>query len=224
MLPPDDQIGSQRSDLVAQAALLIVTDQASADRAGKLVTEIRALLAEVKATFDPVCDAAHTAHKVACGKRAEHADPLLRAERALKDRVGTWALSEERKRREEAARQAAEARKRDEEARLAEAQALADAGEPEEAERVLVDETLVAPPAPVAPMKVAGVSVRPVWKAEVTNLRELLEEIVAGRAPITFVEPAAGAIQKHTAATDGKAVPKGVRAWQENAVAARGVR
>lgn len=222
-IPQDQEIGAARGDLVAQAAQLVVTDQATANEAGRLVTLIRELRARVAETFGPIVAAAHAAHRTACEKRAEHDDPLLRAERALKDRIGAWTLAEQRRRREEEARAAAEARKRDEEARLAEAVALEQAGEPEAAQQAL-EAPAMAPPPPAAPVKpkVAGVSVREVWVVEVKNLLELVQAVAAGEAPLSFVAAVETAITKYVTATDGQKIPAGCVARKAPVTSARG--
>jgi hypothetical protein len=221
--PADERIGSERSDLVTQAVALAVIDQESADHAGKVISAIRSLRKRVAETFDPIVEAAHKAHRMAIAKRTEHDGPLANAEVLLKSRIGEWGALEERKRREEAARLAAEARRRDEEQRLAEAEALEAAGENEAADRALEAPPL-PPPAPAATIKpkVAGVSMRQVWHVEVSDLGALVKAIAEGKAALACIRADEGAIKKLVDATAGQTVPPGVRAWQAPAVAARG--
>jgi hypothetical protein len=221
--PADERLGSERSDLVTQATEMTVVDQASADRAGALIGDIRALRKRVAETFDPIVTAAHQAHKTAVAKRTEHDSPLATAENLLKGRIGLWTEAEQRRRREAQAAAAAEQRRLDEEQRLAEAVALEAAGETEAAEQVLATPTPLPPPTVAAARpKVAGVSVRPIWNVEVTDLAALVAAIAAGEYATSFVTPALTAIKKHVDATAGERIPPGVRAWQTQGVAGRG--
>lgn len=107
--------------IVDQAKAVKVTDASTYTAAGTLWKAIGDMIKEVKDTFDPICDAAHRAHKQAVEKRAKYLDPLAAAQKSIKGLMSAYDAEQERIRREEQARLEAEARKKEEERRLQEA-------------------------------------------------------------------------------------------------------
>jgi len=206
-----------------QAQAVQVVDAASYQRAADLLLEIKGLRAEIEATFGPIVRKAHEAHKEAVGQRKRHEEPLQTAERLIKARMGSWQQEEERRRREEEARLAAEARRRDEEARLAEAAALEEAGEAEAAERVLEEPAATPPPpAPSRVPKVKGVASREIWKAEVTNLMELVKAVAAGQVPLAALQVNEKVLGQQARSLKRELHWPGVRVWSEQSIAAGG--
>lgn len=104
--------------IVDQAKAVKVTDAASYTAAGALWKSIGDMIKEVKDTFDPICEAAHKAHKAAVEKRAKYLDPLTAAQKSVKGLMSAWDAEQERIRKKEEARLAEEARKKAEEEAL----------------------------------------------------------------------------------------------------------
>lgn len=186
---------TERESLLAQASKLTVTDQASLTSAGDLLKGVVALRKKIEDDYAPAIEAAHQAHKAAIAGRNKHVTPLVEIEGLLRTKVGAFQQAE-RKRVEEEERQrriaieAEEKRvreaqaKAEEEARARQAEEAFEAacdGEPEVAARIMTEPIEVAPIAPVyipppAPVaKVAGLSSRETWNAEVVDLHALIQ-------------------------------------------------
>lgn len=190
-VPDTEDIASAAVTWQITAQDLVVQDQENFEIAGRFLQDIQALRRQVKQTFAKPKDLANKAHRAICDAEKTHDSPLAAAEITIKTKAGTYATEERRRREKEELRLQAEARKRQEDDRLVQAELLEQAGETEEAERVLEEEPPPPPPptrASVTP-KATGISVRTVWKAEVVSLRKLCEAIVEGRVPETAIQP-----------------------------------
>ena len=124
---------------------------------------------------------------------------------------------QERVRRAEQLRIEAELRKQEEEARLAEAIALEDMGEPEEAEAVLAaPSTQAVVQVTSAAPKVAGISYTDHWSAEVHNLHEFVMWAVKQQNALaligTYLLPNMPAFNKSAGALKSLMSMPGVRA------------
>src|ERR1017187_8624590 len=58
--------------------------------AGAEARNIKTLMEQVKATFDPICEKAHAAHKEATAQRERHFKPLDRALSFLKNKMAAY--------------------------------------------------------------------------------------------------------------------------------------
>lgn len=194
--PPDNAVALKSQDLAAQALAVKVESNEQRVAAAEMGKAIAAMEKEVSATFDPIVDAAHKAHKVAVAKRAEVLEPLQRAKRFLAGCIGGYDQQQERMRqaeeerlrreqREREAQEAARLRKEAEDRQLAEAQAAAEIGDAEMAEAIISAPTVVEmpPPAPViVPSRVqavAGASTRTTWKFRIVNASLVPREYLA---------------------------------------------
>ena len=151
----------------------------------ELVKTIKALRAEIDATFDPVIAKAYQTHKEAVAQKRKFEQPLVEAEGLVKRSIGDWLSEQERIRKEEELRLQKLAQEEEERRQLQNAVILDDLGETEEANRLL-EETVVAPPVvlPQFTPKVHGVSMSQRYSAEVVNLMELVKAVAQGKAPI----------------------------------------
>ena len=206
--------------LPAKARMLSIADEATYKAAASFLTGVKALRAEVEATFGPMQRAAYAAWQEVLGQRKRIETPMAEAERIVKAEVVRFQTEEERRRREEAARAAAEARRVQEEARLREAEALEAAGDREAADAVL-EEPELPPPPPPAPVKAYGVAVREKWRARVTDKRALLQAVLDGKAPLDAVEVVQGALDKLAGVYKAELAIPGVVAYRDDVVAAR---
>lgn len=212
-----------------KARALAVVDQAAYAEAGELLGGIKALRREVDAAFDDIIAAAHRSHKTAVAKKQQAEAPLLQAEAILKQAMATFYQQEATRRREEELQRQEEARRREETRRLDEAAALereahatANADLQAEAE-ALLDQPVYVPPAPLAPavQKVAGVSHRETWSAQLVNLDTLIKFVAAHPEHtnlLTFNQTAANQLAR---SMKGNLKVDGVRALNTPVVAAR---
>lgn len=162
---------------------------------------------------------------------------LLQAEAALKSSLLTWQTAErarmdaERKLAEEAARKAAEEARKEAEAlaaAAAEAEAKGDilgaqetAQEAIAAAQVAESITHMAPVPVAAPAKLAGVSTREDWKAEVVDLLALVKAVAAGEASIELLEANQKVINQRAKALKGEFKVPGIRAYFTETMSAR---
>ena len=238
-LPEDAALATARGDLVSQASALVVSSQEQYEGAAAFVLDVKALIARVRATFDPIVAAANQAHKIAVAKRAEHLGPLTTAELTAKGHMGRYEQAEERRIAEERARlerehreaealRQADERRIEEETRLREAEALEAAGMGHEALAVLAapmpEPDPIPPPPPPVPIarpSAAGISSRDLWKAEVTSLAALVRAIAEGKADLALVKEDQAQLNALARMTKGSRQVPGVRFWPENSISGR---
>lgn len=123
---------------------------------------------DVKEFWKPMKDAAHKAHTEICNREKAMLQPLVNAEKILKQTMSAYVAEQERKRREaeEAARKAAQ---EEADRRLQEAIALEDKGEKEAAAAVIeeaeiMDEAAATVTVAAEKPKASGVSTKKDWK------------------------------------------------------------
>jgi hypothetical protein len=136
-LEETNEVETKALSIVDKAKLVKVVDAPSYTSAGTLWKQIGEMIAEVKGTFDPICDAANKAHKAATAKRAFYLDPLQAAHKAVKQLMSAYDEEQERIRKAEEDRLAAIAREEEEKRRKEEQERL-------EAERKAEEERLLS--------------------------------------------------------------------------------
>lgn len=194
-------------------SLVIVTAEDYTTGAGYL-REINGLRKEIGATFDPIIEQAHRAHKEAINQKKRHEEPLAQAERVIRGALAAYDAEQDRKKREEERRLQAEARKLEEERRLAEAVEAEQSGDQEQAEQIIAAPVYVAPVvlAKETP-KVDGVSFRDVWKFDIID---------PDAVPREYLTPDEKKIGGVVRALKGAAKIPGVRVYSEKTTAFRG--
>lgn len=158
--------------VVQQAQQCTIASGEDYEMACSFLTFIANRKKQVEEVFDPIVSKAHAAHKEACAQKKKFMDPLLTAESNVKFKVSNYRAAEDRKRREEELRLAAEARREADERALNEAAQLEQDGEKELAEMVL--QAAAEAPAPVIVLentvpKQSGISARTNWRYRVVN-------------------------------------------------------
>lgn len=234
---PTDLVAWEDADLSARAeswpekaTALTIVDDATCVRASEFLKGIKDLRKEVDEAFDGIIQKAFAAHKEACAKKRQYEAPLIEAERILKGHLSAYQVQQEQKRAEEQRRLEAIARKDAEDRRIAEAadlerQALS-GPEPDldalyDAHQLL--EEPIDTPAVIAPTntpKVAGVSYRETWRAEVTDLKALCRAIADGAQPTALVTANTSALNGLARSLKGQGKVPGVKFVSEKTVAA----
>jgi hypothetical protein len=195
--PDEKKISKEVTAIEFQAESIIIQDDADYQQAAEFGRTIKQKAAEVVEFFKPMKDSAYKAHKEICDREKMMLTPLKNAENILKKTMSAYALEQERKRKaleEEMRRKAEEEANR----KIEEAIALEEQGKIEEAEAAMLDAqitdsvargaTLVVekPKAEgvsvskdweivsindaIVPLKVAGVTIRPVDEKAVMRL------------------------------------------------------
>ena len=124
------ELEAKANALVEQARTFTVDSPHTYTRAIDGIDAAKRFQAEVKSVWDPVCNAANTAHKTATAGRKDQMAPFLEAEKLLKQLCNTYDIAQEKLRRDaqkkiddEAARVEADRLKKEADA-IAEAEAL----------------------------------------------------------------------------------------------------
>jgi hypothetical protein len=238
-----DKTHDMTPELVSSVALtmperarrMTIRDNVDYSRAAEFLKSVKALRAEVDGAFDPIISKAHEAHREALAQKKIAEMPLIEAERVMKGAIAGYLNDMERARRaEEDARRIkheAEIRAQAEEENLKRAQELADAGDMEGAAEA-VDAEIVVPEIPVhvesSVVKVAGISARKSYYAEVVDLMRLVCAVAEGRAPLqclqanmAFLNAQARAFKKAGGMLDNKFEPRmGVEVRENETIAA----
>lgn len=179
LVDQDITVEEKALSVVDQAKAVKVVDAGTYTEAGHLWKSIGDMIKEVKETFDPICDAAHKAHKQAVEKRSKYLDPLTSAQKSVKQLMSAYDAQQEAIRLAEQRRLEEIARKEAEERALmdaiaAEEEAQRNGATKEEAQQESA--AIISQPVYVAPVvlqketpRVAGLSFRTIWKARVVN-------------------------------------------------------
>jgi len=165
------ELEQEATRLTTKAQSFEIIDDSSYRMAVSGIDQAKKFQKEVKEVWDPVCEAANTAHKAATKGRAEQIAPFIEAEKTLKGLCNNYDLEQERLIRE--AQKKIDDDKRQKEAdALAKAEALEAEGKVEEADAVVeeaVQEDLFTPPAPLPPAAPKGVVYIDHWIAEIVE-------------------------------------------------------
>ena len=180
-----------------KAGGLAVTDSQTYTIAGEFLKGIKALRARIAETFDPHIARAFQAHRALVKEKADAEAPLQVAERLLKDRLVAYdqvqeqARIAEQRRLQERARQAEETRRLAEAAAM-EAEALASGDTALQAEAEALIAAPVETPAIIiekSTPKVAGISYRVTYAAEVVGLPALVGYVAAHPEQVNLLLP-----------------------------------
>jgi hypothetical protein len=161
-----------------QARALRISDATTYQTACEFLKGVKALRGKIADTFGPHITRAHDAHKSLIASKADAEAPLAEAERVVKAALIAFDQAESKARQAEVLRLQAEARRQELERRTADAQALMDAGECDEAQALLESDLNVAVVAiaPATP-KISGISFRESWSANVEDIVALIQYV-----------------------------------------------
>jgi membrane protein involved in colicin uptake len=148
----------------------------------------------------------------AAEKRAAEEKALREAEEA--ERAGNRAAAEAA--RAEAERAAKEAAKLD-----VRAEAKVEKAEAKAADLELAAASVVSTIVDIPKAAAAGVSGRENWRAEVTDLRALVQAVAAGQAPLSLLQANDKVIGQQARSLKAEFNVPGVRVWAERGIAAR---
>jgi len=206
-----------------KARQLVIKDQATYTTAANILQDIAAIEKRIIEHHKPIKDAAFSAHKIAVATERRFLDPLTEAKGIIKKAISTWTVEQERIRREAQQKAEDEARRKEEERRLAEAIEAEKAGDTVKAEAIIskpIEPVVVSKIQPTF-NKVAGVTTRENWSAEVIDLKALCQAIAEGKAPLESVLPNMPLLNSMArTAKDLMSIP-GVKAIKETNVVTR---
>lgn len=202
---------------VEQANSLGVNDQESYDFAGGVVVRIKRVLADIDKRFKPMQQAADAAKKAILNQRALLEDPLLEAEKIIKNKMSQhWLAAENARHAEQRRLEDAERKKR--EAELAKA---VKKGASEEQIQQIQQRPMVAVAPTIAKPKAEGISTRETYKARVIDLAALVAHVATNPAHIRLLEVNQTALNELARSLrEGLSLP-GVELYVETGITAR---
>ncbi len=178
ILDPDPAIAEIEEStalVVTEANAIVITDQDTYEGAAAFLTgTIKAVLAAIAETFDPIDDAQKAARKVTIAQRKRHEAPLIEAQKIVKAAMGVYVIEQRRVAADAEAERLKAAREEAETAALAEASRLEEAGHTEAAEEMITAPVVpvVSAPPPEAPTA-DGVAARFVSKFKIIDARKI---------------------------------------------------
>lgn len=226
---PDRAVVTEAESWPARARAAQITDTASYAGACELLLGIKDLRRKIAETFDPHVQRACDAHRALVKEKRDAEAPLTEAETIVKGAIAAYDQEQERLLREAQRRLDEEARKKAEDDRLALAAAMELEGKLY-GDDALVDEAhalIEAPitPVPVAPAprttpKVAGVSIRTTYAAEVVDLRALVTFVAANPSHLNLLSANMPALNAQARSLQAAMHIPGVRVVPTQSVAA----
>jgi hypothetical protein len=186
--PNESLLAAQGAQFLESAKQIKITDDDSLRVAAAYLTENKAEQKRLDAQRVELVDPLNKVVKSLNAMYKPVLEVLTQAEGIVKRTIGTYQQAEQQRIAKEQVE--AEERARKERARLqARADAAAEKGQAEKAEVLnLQAASTVAVIPQSAPTRVAGMSTRKVWVAEVTDIKEVCRLIASGELPPTLVE------------------------------------
>lgn len=179
-----EEVGKQAlATLDVTTSRIAVIDNESMDFAGKLRKKCAEVIKNIKGEFEEQRKLADQLHKAVTAKINERIAPYVEFDTYLKEQVKGYLRQLEEIRQAEEQRVREELRKKEEERKLNEAIQAELEGNPEEAEAILQEETVIVPPVVKMEMpKVDKRQYRVIPRARVTNKMALIRFIAANPA------------------------------------------
>lgn len=218
------ELKQQALTVTERAKLVKISDQDTYDAAtSMLLQEIIPFRKRWKDYWETLRVPAYAAYQGILSKFNEGDRPAEAAERQVKAEIRRWD-EEQQKILEERQRQAqAEAERQAEEERLHAAIVAEESGATEQEVASIVDTPVAVVAAPVQPTyaKASGVSKRDNWKAKVTNMKDLVKAVAAGKVPLEYLLPNEQALNARAKADKQTLNIPGVIAWNDSIVSGR---
>jgi len=197
-IPDTSRIEAEGIVLLAQASELTIRSHEEYEQAGESLSRVARLVRKIKELFAEPKKKAHEAHKAITKLEATLLETPEAAERRFKSAMGTYQQAEERRIRQEQARITQELKREEEDRRIAEAETLTAAGQPEAAEAIL-SAMVVAPVVEIARPAAQGVSTRRKWTFRIVdesqiNRAYLMPDEVKIRKMVNALGPDAAAV------------------------------
>lgn len=230
VITPESKIEKESNTWLEKAKVIKIINQESLVAADFLAKEIkRHRTKTVEKELGESKASTWNAYQVANNLFNKYVNPLIAAEKAIKNEILVYNRKMEQIRHEaaeKAQREAEEAAQKERERLNAEAEKAADKGNVEEFERKSfeAEETTsddfkpVTQPTQKAP---TGTTIREKWVFEVTDLNALIKAVAEGKAPIDCLKANDVYIGQRTRSDKKNLKIPGVRVWDEGTVSMR---
>jgi hypothetical protein len=209
-----ERVQQQHLSIAERAGQMDVYDADSADRAGRMLVEVRGTLKAIEEARFQITRPLDEAKSRAMEQQKNAQQPFLDAEQHLKGIITSYEVSERNRIRAEAAEAEAE------QARLeVAAQNAAERGEYDEAQQLQQQRDATGSVEKVH--RAAGTQMRYTWKAEVTDLDALVKAVASNTMlPSNLLQVNQPALNALAKALGGKGKVPGVRFYEEANLAA----
>ena len=206
LIPETTEVEQEALVLIQSSKLLTIVTHDEYIIAGEHLKAIKRAQKKVEEIFAGPKDAAWISHKEIVAAEKKLLDPLKISEQECSIKVKSYLFEKQKQENLEIERRRKEAeseqkriyeleKKIQEEAKINLAIQLETQGFKDEANEILNTETAIMPEPIIIPKiiddkpKVEGVFIRKTYKAQVDNLKLLIDEISAGRQPINLILP-----------------------------------
>jgi hypothetical protein len=214
-------IAAESTGILTAAQTFKIANTAQYEEAGERLKAIKALSKRIDDTFDPHIKRAFDNHRALVAEKKTHLNPLQAAEALLKRAVLSYQLAEEVKRREAEAR-AQEVARKEREKLEAQAAKAAERGKVEKSEALSVAAaSVIAPTVASTTPKLAGISTRTSYRAEVVDKMELVKAVAAGTVPLNALDANQPFLNNQARAMKETLAYPGVKVVQEQGIASR---
>jgi hypothetical protein len=219
-----EKISQEVAPVVARAAAVVVSNPDQYREAGEFLKLVKAAQKKVEDWFAEPVKAAHQAWKALTNRRDDTMQPLLGAERTIKNKMVAYANEQERIRRAEQERLQAEAdeKARQERERLEKQAAKIKTPDLKHA-RMDQAAAVVAPVVVVASVapSVSGQSLRKTWRARITDPKAAVAAVLQWPDWASYVSLNGGEFNRLAARTKGATAVPGVEWYEESTLSSR---
>lgn len=216
-----NEYNAKALELTTQAKQLTIKSQPDLERAADLRKTIKDMGKNLEEARKKITSPLDVARKAVMDLFRGPAEALASAEITLNKAITTYTSEQERLRLEaevKLRRQAEAEEKRKREALEERARKAAEAGKAEKAEELLqkaAEVQVVAPTLAPTIQKVAGLSFRENWFAEVVDFMALVKAVAEGKAPMNFIMPNSTVLNSQARATKDSMIVPGVKFFME---------
>ncbi len=230
-----EEVRSEALALPDQARLLKVEDSATLQKGNEFFLACYAMEKKIEKTFEPICKAAHQAHRAATKAKSDALAPVTLAKNIVRSEIENYREAQEdiRLARERIAQE--EERRKAETRRIEEAAALEAQGHVELAEQML-EAPIIVPQVslPTVNEELVGATFASTWRYRIIDPKALLQAAVDGK--VSFLVKTKEALEEGTtgateikieigallkATTKDFSLP-GVQAWETKDLKATG--
>lgn len=164
-----EAIQKKSDQILALSNTIRIADTDEFEKAVTFVQEIKVLMDEIDATFDPIIKIQNQAHKRTIEAKRKYANPLQRAESIVKDKMKEYHLSRERQRKAKEAALREEAKNEEKNRRFQHALTASRDGNHQEANAILSSPVITPLIRVESETNHDAVSFRDVWKFEIVD-------------------------------------------------------
>jgi hypothetical protein len=217
-----EELRAEVAPVVAQAGAIVVASPEQYQGAAEFLKAVKSAQKRVEDWFAEPVKAAHSAWKALTNRRDETMQPLLAAERTVKNKMVMYAQEQERIRAAEQARLQAEADEKARREREAAEKAAAKLKTPELRDQRMAEAAAISAPvvtvASTTP-EVKGQSIRKTWKARIVDPKAVVLAIMQWPDWTAYIELKECELNRFAARTKGALSVPGCEMFEDATLA-----